>query len=1389
MTRLLRRLVKWFYLLIAMMLILLAILVQSGRSFSYLLGDYQNSIAEYLSNRLDAKVSIQKIEADWKGLKPGIQLRGVSLQNHEGEPIADINRALLRLDILRSLTNARLVWNDVSIEKINLRFYQHEDGFWKIAGLSPRNRQDTGKSDTKIDPLIDMLLLSHHMSIKQSQLQFQFHDGQILTLTAPNLLLENKKDFHRFSLQVDIENKPRSLFLLVEAIGDPRDQKNLQAKAYLELNQFPTSEPLRAATAFLLSGQESHINSEGEVSAKIWTETRGDQQGFDLTGKLNLQRLVVDVNEQHLVLDKVSTDLSGHWLREGKWNLGLQSMAAILANENIQNMNLIASSSGFKQAVQLRLDQLDLEKTHQLLDRAGILGSERLQQILQALQPKGLLSNVQISFPYQDTKNWQLAANTQQVNVSPWQGIPGLTGIDGYLQLNAKGGFISIDSRKGFSMFYSSIYAEPMIYDRMSGQVAWHLQKENNKVYVNSGALNFYQAQEQTSGYMLLSMPWVKGTDNVDLFLHIGSKQLDASQYKKYTPKTLAPTLLEWLDKSIGNKNSGQARNIGFIYRASLNSKDPYARSYQLAMDLQNTELFYHPEWPALKTISGHLFVNNAKVSVDVSAAKIFDTEIKQARVEMKPKADGKGSLLSIKAKLDGSTSDGLRILREGALRRYLGNSMDDWFMSGNMQTQLDLIVPLGTQHPQEDAYQQVDIAIQSSGFEMQNLNLHLKDLTGHIAYNNKSGLLSEDLQATLFNQTVNAQLRSIQEKGKNKTRIDLAGSVAIDDLAEWTQRPETLFLKGLLPYHLSVELKHNNKAAEDDFAMSGILQSSSDFKKDAFAEITLTSNLDGVTVDLPKPYGKKAKTKRPFSFRLWMQPNYSQIKATYDGKLDTLFRLQRGKNGRLLNANIALSEEAKFASDDSVHASEFMVSGFISSFDLDEWKKTKSQYDQYQQQFKSPDAELTENNPDEIAGLPFRTELTLGHYQLGAVEFENLEVRARRDNDGWNLNLQNSKIAGDLLIPHNPDSPLSVHFQHLYLDSVKTNPAAMTAENNQSPSVVDPRRLPLANLEINELFIDGEAWGNIGFDIKPDSQGALIDNIKGNIRGMEIRHQNVVDRGAQLFWQITETGQQSRFVGQLSAKNIADVLRNWKKPEMVDSQFASIFIDVNWLSAPQDFHLADIEGNIQLKLIEGRFHRDATAGDGLLRLMSVLNFDSVARRLRLDFSDLYKTGLAYDEISGKVSFDRGTMTFVDPLLVRSPSSDLQMAGTLNLREETVDARIVANLPVAGNLTFYAALATGLPAAAGVYLVSKLFKKQVNQVASVSYTMTGSWEKPKMKFDRLFESEDSLRKSVKQKDKDSGKQKDSEKQKDIQKPIPDNTGILESNPDVKTQSQ
>ncbi len=1347
MTRILRRLVKWFYLSIALLLILFAVLVQSGRSFSYLVTDYKSSIAEYLSQQVGAKVQIGNLRADWKGLKPGLEITNLELQSTEGQKIASFNRAVLQLDILRSLRNLRLVWSDLQVNKVSVRFQQQADGFWKIPGLnyssSPKNPEDV-QTKGNIDPLIDMFLLSHHLSLKQSDLVFEFNDQKILTLTAPNLLLENKNDFHRLSLQVNIDKQERSLYLLMEAKGDPRQTKNLQAKAYLELNEFPTSEPLQAATAFLLSGQKSHLSSEGNLSAKIWMDSRGKGEGFNLTGQINLQRLLVEIQQRHLALDQFSVDLAGHWLRDGQWKMGLQNISAQLANEKLDHMNMVATSAGFKQAIFLRLDQLDLQKTHQLLNTAGILGQDKLFNSLQSLQPKGFLNQLQVTFPYQDAKNWQLAARVEQVSVSPWQGVPGLTSVDGYLQTGANSGFISIDSRNGFSMFYPAVYEQPMQYDRMSGQVAWLLEKEKNKVQVYSGALHFYQADEHTKGYMWLSLPWIKGTDNVDLYLQIGSKQLKASQYKKYTPKTLPPTLLSWLDNSIGDTNTGAVSNIGFVYRASLNIKEPYARSYQLQMDLDNAQLNYHPEWPALKNVSGDLRLDDAQVYANIKTAKVFDSNIEQAQVEMHPKVGGKGSMLSIKTQMQGSASDGLRVLREGALRRYLGNSMDSWFMFGNIQTQLDLVLPIGTGDA-HGAYQQVDIAIDSPVFEMQNLNLQAKDIKGHVSYNNTKGISSENLQATLFNEPITVQLSSLRDKDQQKTRVQVQGNIDTTELTQWTRRPETQFLKGRMPYDLIVDLKHNNKTQEDNSAVKGMLQSSQDFMQDAFAEVRLTSNLHGVTVDLPKPYGKKASTKKPFNFQLWLQPLYTQIHASYDGKIDSLFRLQRGQEGRLINANIALAEEAQFKSDDGISASEFLVSGYLANFDLDAWKVTQQQYAQYQSDLRAEDAEVVENRPDEIAGLPFKANLNLGNYQLGAARFENINVIATRNYLGWHLQLDNPKIHGELMIPSDANSALGVNLNYLYLD---TNSQTTAGEQTTAQQNFDPRKLPLANINIEQLFLDAENWGDIHFDLRPNQQGVLIDNIKGKIRGMSFHHATLPDAGAQLFWQITERGQQSRFTGRMTTTNMADVLRQWKKPEMVESQSAEFKLDVNWLSAPQDFQLVDMSGVIDLNLQEGRFHREASAGDGLLRLMSILNFDSIARRLRLDFTDLYKTGLAYDQISGKVSFDRGTMNFVEPLLVRSPSSDLQMAGSLNLRKQTINTRIVANLPVAGNLTFYAALATGLPAAAGVYLVSKLFKKQVNQFASVSYTMKGSWEKPKVKFDRLFESEDSLRKNA-----------------------------------------
>ena len=64
----------------------------------------------------------------------------------------------------------------------------------------------------------------------------------------------------------------------------------------------------------------------------------------------------------------------------------------------------------------------------------------------------------------------------------------------------------------------------------------------------------------------------------------------------------------------------------------------------------------------------------------------------------------------------------------------------------------------------------------------------------------------------------------------------------------------------------------------------------------------------------------------------------------------------------------------------------------------------------------------------------------------------------------------------------------------------------------------------------------------------------------------------------------------------------------------------------------------------------------------------------------------------------------------------------------------------MATLPVVNNLPWVAALTAGLPIAAGVFVVSKLFEKQVSQLASAVYSIGGSWDDPQIRLDRIFDT-------------------------------------------------
>ena len=83
--------------------------------------------------------------------------------------------------------------------------------------------------------------------------------------------------------------------------------------------------------------------------------------------------------------------------------------------------------------------------------------------------------------------------------------------------------------------------------------------------------------------------------------------------------------------------------------------------------------------------------------------------------------------------------------------------------------------------------------------------------------------------------------------------------------------------------------------------------------------------------------------------------------------------------------------------------------------------------------------------------------------------------------------------------------------------------------------------------------------------------------------------------------------------------------------------------------------------------------------------------------------------------------------------------SSFQFSGVSDVAAQSLDGELIATLPVANNLPWVAALAASLPIAAGVFVVSKVFNKQMNRLSSAVYRIGGSWDEPEVKFDHIFD--------------------------------------------------
>ena len=290
----------------------------------------------------------------------------------------------------------------------------------------------------------------------------------------------------------------------------------------------------------------------------------------------------------------------------------------------------------------------------------------------------------------------------------------------------------------------------------------------------------------------------------------------------------------------------------------------------------------------------------------------------------------------------------------------------------------------------------------------------------------------------------------------------------------------------------------------------------------------------------------------------------------------------------------------------------------------------------------------------------------------------------------------------------------------------------------------VPPIRVSVERLHRGELEL-----GKLSFELNSEGPVLTATELGGDIAGLELGPFRVGGlsgeesapkrtESAQLIWQQEAPASTALKLGN-EFQDLGDTLARLGYERIVETAEGYFGLDLNWPGAPQAFALDSSRGGVTVAIDEGRFLEAPSGASGALKVVNILNLADIVQRLSL--SHMFESGIPFDSVEGEIFLDQGEIE-VAGMEVKGPSS-FYFSGVADAGERDLDGELVATLPVADNLPWVAALAAGLPVAAGVYVVSKLLQKQVDQLSSAVYSISGSWNDPQVEFAHIFDSGDS----------------------------------------------
>ena len=1349
------------------------------------IGDFRPRLEGVATKALGIPVRIGEISARSSGLIPSFELRDVVLLDPEG-------REALRLPRVQGSLSPLSLWSrgfeQLFIEQPALEVRRAADGKVFVGGLDVS--QPRGDSTA----VADWFFSQTEFAIRGGTVRWvdELRQAPPLVLSDVNVHVRNGR--RRHLMRLDATPPPewgdkfslRGIFRQPIFSVDAGRWRDWSGQLFADFKRVDVSRVQQYAALESLG----IAVSGGQGSVRAWADLA---EGGITGGTADIALLNVEAQLgkalKPLALQSVAGRLDGsrrsngfelttgalHFTtREGlKWPGG---------NIALSYTNADARSG---QKFDLKGDRLDLSALSQIANRLPL--STSTHALIESYAPHGLMETIDLhwqdaavpmadaaSLPKASVPAAQFSAKGRTSGFAvaslaspsvlvgtathPHPGRPGISGASIDFDITEKGGKARV-SIAGGTLDLPGIFESPRVpFDRLAMDVQVKLADGKVDAQLQNIRFSNLDTEGQAQASWRSSNPKIGNPKNHEgtmgvLDLQGSLSRGNGAMVHRYLPLVLPEQVRHYVRDAVVK---GEISEVRFKVRGAVDRipfSDPSLGEFHITAKVKNGVYTYVPKaiqakdaapWPALTELSAELVFDRASLQInDISGRASGHAGLQMVKGKARI-PDLLHATVELEAALKGPVNDLLGFVNTSPLASLTGNVLSSAQVSGGGDYALRLNLPLAAINKTR-----VEGTISLPGNDVQFMAAAplLGRLKGQATFD-EGGFNIIGAQARLLGGDIRFDGGSRAPLATAPGAVASSGAVRANDASFAFKAQGNLTSDGV---RQARELGFVSRMAQN--ASGSMSYTATLGVRRGAAEIMVSSNLQGMALNLPAPLKKTADSLMPLRFEQSLladsllpgRPLQDQLMLTI-GNVASLSYLRdlSGTGPRVVRGGIGVGLEP---GETAPHPDSGVAANIkLAAVDLDAWQKVLSTTAATGEAVMAPANALARSNADDATMyLPNSMAIRAGELTVEGRKLNDVVVGGTRDGQNWRANIDAQELNG--YVEFRPSGGSGAG--RVYARLSRLSLGQSTASEVENILDQQPASIPALDIVVEDLELRGRKLGRV--EIEAVNRGAFAVSRDGGVREWRLNKFNVILPEAVLTatgnWvainaqsPITATsgplrtqagvGEHRRTVMnfKLDIADSGELLKRFGMKDVIRSGKGKMDGQVGWIGSPLSLDYPTMNGQFNVNIESGQFLK---ADPGIAKLLGVLSLQSLPRRLTLDFRDVFSQGFAFDFVRGDVTINQGVAA-TNNLQMKGVNAAVLMDGRADIAKETQDIKVVVVPEINAGTASLIATVINPAIGIGTFLAQYFLRRPLIQATTQEFHIDGSWTDPKI---------------------------------------------------------